>query len=447
LYSYSFEPHFNWNSPYATQPQILAYLKYIADKYELRQHLRLGTEVVESRWIEDRQVWQMQLGHGELLEGEVLVNAMGALVKPSQPAFKGLEHFQGPVFHSARWRHDVDLAGKRVALIGTGASAIQIAPEVAALAQHLRIFQRSAPWVMPRNDQAYGPVTRWLYRRLPGLLRLNRWRIYIVNELITLGFLGSAFVRRLMVRAGLHHMLQQLDDPDLIARAVPDHPPGCKRVLVSDTWYPTLAKPHVSLVSRGIDRITRQGIVTADGKLHEVDVIIFGTGFVVTDFSAITRIQGRHGRDLGRQWMQAARTHLGLATHGFPNLFFLLGPGTGLGSNSMVFMLEAQANYIAQAVGHIAREEAVLDLKEDVQAASYADLQRRMKRTVWASGCTSWYQTPSGRIDTLWPDFSFNYWRRTRHFDPSAYDVRPLSRRQPDQAAAVSVSASSAASS
>ncbi len=444
LYSYSFEPQFNWSRPYADQPQIFAYLKHIADKYGLRPHLRLGVEVLASRWIEARQVWQVQLGHGELLEGEVLVQAGGVLVKPSLPAFKGMEHFQGPVFHSARWRRDVELAGKRVALVGTGASAIQIAPELAAQARQLHIFQRSAPWVMPRNDQPYGPLTRWLYRWLPGLLRLNRWRIYAINELITLGFLGNAFIRHLMARNGLRHLREQLQDPGLVARATPVEEPGCKRVLVSDTWYPTLARPNVSLVTRGIERVTRQGIVTADGKLHEADVIILGTGFVTTDFASLMHIEGRHGQDLGRQWMQAARTHLGLASHGFPNLFFLLGPGTGLGSNSIVFMLEAQADYVVQAVRHIAREGVVLDLKEDVQAASYAELQRRMKRTVWATGCTSWYQTPSGRIDTLWPDFSFNYWRRTRRFDPGVYDVRPLARGAPFP---TPVSASSSASS
>ncbi|MEY4563275.1 MAG: hypothetical protein RLZZ618_2552 [Pseudomonadota bacterium] len=451
LYSYSFAPKFNWARPYAQQPQILAYLKHHVDKHHLRPHLRLGVEVVASRWIEERQLWQVQLGHGELIEAEVLVNAMGALVKPSVPALKGIEHFQGPVFHSARWRHDVDLTGKRVALIGTGASAIQIGPELAPRVQHLSVFQRSAPWVMPRHDQPYGALTRWLYRRLPGLLRLNRWRIYAINEVIALGFLGNGFVRGLMVRTGLRHMRAHLSDPDLLAKVRPDHHPGCKRVLVSDHWYPMLNRPNVSLVTRGIERVTRQGIVTSDGKLHEADVIIFGTGFVVTDFASLTSIAGRRGQDLGQQWMQAARTHLGLSTHGFPNLFHLLGPSAGLGSNSVVFMAEAQANYVVQAVQHIARSGAVLDLKPAVQAASYTALQQRMKRTVWATGCRSWYQTPSGRIDTLWPDFTFTYWWRTRRFDASVYDAHfvhrsPLSATSAAPATPASTSTPSSAS-
>ena len=355
LYSFSFDARWDWTRPYGQRAEIFAYLRHMADKHDVRRHLRLGVEAQSSRWLEDRQLWQVTLLGGEVLEAEVLIGAIGALVKPALPKIDGLDSFAGPVFHSARWRHDVDLSGLRVALIGTGASAIQVAPEVAAVANHLSIFQRTAPWVLPRGDRPYSPVKRWLYRNLPGLLRLNRWRIYALNELLTLGFLGNRRLQKLMRWAGTQHLRRRLKDAALLAKATPDHAPGCKRILVSDAWYPTLRRPNVALVTEPIERITPQGIVTRDGVQHAVDVVVVATGFVVTEFTALTNTQGRGGADLAARWMQGAATHLGLVTHGFPNLFTLLGPNTGLGSNSIVFMIEAQVNYVVQAVQHLAR--------------------------------------------------------------------------------------------
>ena len=428
LYSFSFDPQFDWMRPYAQQPQIHAYLNHIADTHGLRQHLRLRAEVARSVWDEARQVWLVHLAGGEVLEADVLVNGVGGLVKPSLPSLPGLADFNGPVFHSARWRHDVSLAGRRVALIGTGASAVQIAPEIAPITSHLTVFQRTPPWVMARRDTPYGPVRRWLHRHVPGLLRANRWRIWALHEIVTSGFLGHRGMARLMRRATLRHLHQQLSDPDLIARVTPNYATGCKRVLVSDTWYPTLQRPDVSLVTAEIERVVPEGIVTRDGQLHVMDALVFGTGFVVT--SAPRHVKGRDGRDLARQWLRAAQTWLGISTPGFPNLFTLLGPGTGLGSNSMVFMLEAQMNHIVKAVCHLAAQPGAMEVREEAAAASHAEVQQRMKGTVWASGgCRSWYQLPDGRIETLWPDFTLNYWRRTRQFDPSIYHVHPAPSR------------------
>ena len=421
LYSFSFDTRWDWTRPYGQRAGIFAYLQHMADKHDVRRHLRLNIEAQASRWLADRQVWQVTLGHGEVLEAEVLIGAIGALVKPALPKIDGLDSFAGPVFHSARWRHDADLSGLRVALIGTGASAIQLAPEVAAVASRLSIFQRTAPWVMPRGDKPYSQARRWLFRNLPGLLRLNRWRIYALNELLSLGFLGNRSFQRLMRWAGTHHLRHRLKDLQLLAQATPDYSPGCKRVLVSDAWYPTLKRPNVSLVTVPIARVTPQGVVTRDGVLHAVDAIVVATGFVVTEFSALTHTQGRGGVDLAQRWMRGAATHLGLVTHGFPNLFTLLGPNTGLGSNSIVFMIEAQVNYVVQAVQHLARHGGSLELRPEVQARSYADVQRRMQSTVWVSGCNSWYQSEGGRIDTLWPNFTTAYWWRTLRFDASAY--------------------------
>jgi len=421
LYSFSFDTDFDWERPYAGQPQILAYLKHLADRHGLRPHLRLRTEVRRATWVEARRVWQLQLGDGETLEGEVLVAGTGGLVNPALPRIEGLADFPGPVFHSARWRQDVDLAGKRIALIGTGASAVQIAPELAREAGRLHIFQRTAPWVLPRGDRPYGRLRRWLYRWVPGLRRANRWRLYAVHELVTAALLGHAPLLRLIAWTARRHLRRQLGhDPALLARAAPQGQPGCKRLLLSDTWYPTLARPNVALVTEGIARIVPEGVVTTDGQLHPADAIVLGTGFSLG--GGLSRTQGRLEAPLGALWLRdGAKAHLGLAVHGFPNMITLLGPGTGLGSNSIVFMLEAQLGYLVQAVRHLAREGGVLDLRAQVQADGHADLQRRLQGTVWLSGCKSWYQGRDGRIDSLWPDFSFNYWRRTRRFDPGVY--------------------------
>lgn len=426
LYSFSFDSGFDWDRPYAGQAQIFDYLKRLADRHGVRPHLRLNTEVRRASWVDERRVWQLELGDGGVLEGEVLVSGVGGLVRPSLPAIDGVESFEGAAFHSARWRHDVDLAGKRVALIGTGASAVQIGPEVAKVAQHLHVFQRTPPWVMPRRDTPYGPLRRWLYRHVPGLTRLDRWRIYALHELATVGFLGSApsqrAVRWLMARVASRHLRRQVADPALRSRLTPRDAPGCKRIVLSDAWYPTLARSNVSLVTEAIERIVPEGVVTSDGQVHAVDVLIFGTGFSVS--GALSRTHGRQGVKLGESWARhGAQTHLGLAARGFPNHFMLLGPGTGLGSNSVVFMLEAQLNYLVQALRFLARSNKVVEVRADVQAAGDAERQQRLRHTVWASGCQSWYRSASGRIDTLWPDFSFNYWRRTRRFDARVYEV------------------------
>jgi cation diffusion facilitator CzcD-associated flavoprotein CzcO len=422
LYSFSFDPDFDWLRTHAGQPQILDYLRQLVARHGLAPHLRLRTEVRKAVWDEGDQLWRLHLAGGEVLEAEVFVSAVGGLVQPSMPVLEGLADFPGPVFHSSRWRHDVDLAGKRVALIGTGASAIQVGPALADTVGQLHVFQRNAPWVFPRRDRPYGRVRRWLYRCVPGLRRLNRWRLYALHEALALSFLGHAWAEALLRRVTLRHLRRQLPDAALRDSATPRDRPGCRRVLVSDDWYPMLAKPHVSLVTQGIERVTPEGVQTRDGERHAVDAIVLCTGFTVS--GALGRTQGRGGRVLGALWSRAAQTYLGLVAHGFPNMFTLLGPGTGTGSNSALFMLESQLDYLVQAVRYLAQGPgAVIDIKAEVQAASDAEVQRRLQGTVWASGCKSWYRAASGRIETLWPDFSFNYRRRTRRFDASLYDV------------------------
>ncbi len=423
LYSFSFAAQFDWHHAYAKQAQILAYLQHLAHQHGLQKHLKFNTEVKTATWIEETQVWRVELDTGAVVEGEVLIHGVGALVKPQSPKIQGLSDFSGPTFHSSHWPHNAQLQGKRVALVGTGASAIQLGPHLAKTAHKLHIFQRTAPWVIAKKNQTYSPLKRWLYQTVPGLLRLNRWRIYLEGEFFTLGFLGNRWFQSFMRRAAMRHLHKHITNPTLKAQATPNYLPGCKRVLLSDDWYPTLNQPHVSLITQPIERITPNGIQTQDGQLHEVDAIVWATGFFVS--GALARTQGRNGQWLGEAWKHSAATHLGLSTHGFPNMFTLLGPGTGLGSNSVIFMLEAQLKHMVQAVQHLTLNKGTLEIKPEVQAQSYAQLQQRMKRTVWASGCRSWYQGAPGRIETLWPDFSFNFWRRARHFDTSVYDIRP----------------------
>jgi cation diffusion facilitator CzcD-associated flavoprotein CzcO len=432
LYSFSFEPNPDWTRAYPTQPEIEAYLIRTVERHGVRPLIRFGTTVTDLRWHDESATWAVHTAEGEAIEADVVLGATGPLSKPRVPDIVGLERFRGAVFHSARWEHDHDLRGERVAAIGTGASAIQFVPEIAPVAAHVDVFQRTAPWVVPREDR---PVPMWkrrVYRALPFLQRLHRWRIYTRQELIGLAFLGtrrvSEKVTAAIVEMGAEHIAASIVDPELRAAVTPTYSPGCKRLLISNDWYPTLARADVDLVTDPIDHVTEDAIVTTDGTVRPVDTIVLGTGFAATEFVAPMTVTGRDGVDLAEAWRSGAASHLGLSIAGFPNLFLLVGPNTGLGHNSLVFMMEAQLHWIVGALRHRrGHRVAGLDLRPEVQAASYAEVQDRMRRTVWLSGCDSWYRSADGHIDTLWPGFTVEYWRRTRRFDPSLYrSVVPL---------------------
>lgn len=422
LYSFSFEPNPDWTRAYPSQPEIEEYLVRTVDRHNLRPCIRFGTTVTELRWDDDAGCWEVHTAGGEVLTADVVLNGTGPLSKPSVPDIPGLDAFAGTVFHSARWRHDHDLTGERVAVIGTGASSIQFVPEIAPAAAHVDVFQRTPPWVLSRDDRPVPAWRRRLYARVPALQRLHRWRIYGRQELLALAFLGRPKVTERVIAMGTEHIAEFVDDPDLRAAVTPDYSPGCKRLLISNDWYPTLVRPDVDLVTSPIERIEPEGVVTADGELHRADTVVLGTGFAATDFLAPMRVVGRDGVELSEAWRDGAATHLGIAVAGFPNLFLLAGPSTGLGHNSIVFMIESQLHYVLGALRHRERTgHAVLDVRPDVQADSYREVQRRMGRTVWASGCDSWYRSEDGRIDTLWPGFTVEYWWRTRRFDPGSY--------------------------
>ncbi|MBX3585296.1 MAG: NAD(P)/FAD-dependent oxidoreductase [Ramlibacter sp.] len=421
LYSFSFEPNTEWTRPYPRQAEIQAYILRTVARHQLAARIQLGAQVTQLRWLADEQLWRIDIAGEPALKARHVISATGPLNKPAIPAIEGRGSFAGEQFHSSQWRHDVPLAGRRVAVVGTGASAIQIVPALAGVAAQLSVFQRTPPWVVPRPDRPYSAVRRQVYRALPWLQTLNRWRIYWRNELFGLGFLGSQRMQRLARWGASAHLRHQVRDPALRERLTPDYAPGCKRMGVSSDYYPALQKPGVALVTGAIDRVEPRGIVTADGALHECDVIVWATGFTATEFVTPMRIHGEGGVELSALWQaQPAATHLGIHVAGFPNLHLLVGPSTGLGHNSIVFMIEAQLNTI---IGALRGGPPVLRLKPQVQAASYAGVQRRLRRTVWASGCKSWYQHPDGRIDTLWPGFTWQYWRATRRFDARLYEI------------------------
>ena len=422
LYSFSFEPNPEWTRMYPQQPEVHAYLLRVVEKYGLQGKIRFGKELAEARFDEAGGAWDLRFADGSGERVDILVGAMGPLSKPALPNIEGLAAFEGVAFHSSQWRHDLDLGGKRVAVIGTGASAIQIVPRIAPLAARLHVFQRTPPWVLPHRDRPFRPWERRLYRALPFAQRLLRWAIYLRQELLVFGFMGDARVQQQFRAWALGLLQSQVPAPELRRRLTPDYAPGCKRLLISNDWYPALQRPNVELLSEPVARLERHRVVGASGASREVDAVIFATGFAATDFVAPLKIFGRRGIELGAAWKSGAATHLGISAAGFPNLFFVVGPNTGLGHNSLVFMIEAQVNYIVAALRRLRKSgKRTMEVRADVQANSYAEVQRRLKGTVWASGCRSWYLTPDGRNDTLWPGSTLGYWRRTLRFDAANY--------------------------
>lgn len=423
LYSFSFEPNPAWSQVYAPQAEILEYLRHCARKYGLLPHIRFHAEVTGAELDEARGTWTVITKDGRRVRARSLVLGNGALHLPVFPAIPGRESFQGTAFHSACWRHDVDLTDKGVAVIGTGASAIQFVPPLAARARKLYLFQRTPPWILPRDNTRFSEARRRLFARLPGVAWLYRAAIYWGLEWHAVLFLRQSWLSRLVEWAARKHLAASVPDPKLRGLLTPGYRLGCKRVLMSDDYYPALQRPNVELVCEGIESIGPRGVRTRDGVEREVDAIVYGTGFDVSRYLAPIRVVGRQGRELNEVWSGTPSSYLGIAVSGFPNLFLMMGPNTGLGHNSMVFMLEAQARYALQAIQQLrSRPLRWLEVRPEVQARFNEEVQHRLRRTVWQSGgCHSWYQTASGHNSALWPGFTFDYWRRTRQLRLSDY--------------------------
>ncbi|MBV1850297.1 flavin-containing monooxygenase [Catellatospora tritici] len=420
LYSLSFAPNPDWSRSFSPQPEIWAYLRRVADGHGVRPHLRLEHEVRAAAWDDTRRVWRLDTSRGSYT-AEVLVAAGGPLTEPSVPDLPGLADFRGEVFHSARWRHDLDLTGRRVAVVGTGASAIQFVPRIAPGVAQLTLLQRTPAWVLPRRDRPITGFERAVYRHVPGAQKLARAAVYWARELQ-----GTAFLRPALMRFGQamarRHLRRSIPDPALRAKLTPAYTMGCKRVLLSNDYYPALNRDNVEVVTEAISRVTPTGVVTADGREHPVDTIIFGTGFHVTDLPMARAIRGADGRTLAEHWDGSMYAYRGATVTGFPNLFLLLGPNTGLGHNSVVFMIEAQLDYLLGALRHLDRTGAPIEPTARAQRVYNDELDRRMRGTVWTSGgCRSWYLDGTGRNSTLWPGYTWSYWLRTRRFDAAAY--------------------------
>ena len=422
LYSFSFAPNPDWTRTYSRQPEIERYLARVAEDFDLGRSVRLGTTVTGARWDDDAQRWSVETDRGEL-SARVLVSAAGALSDPKNPEIEGLERFRGATFHSAQWDHDYDLEGKRVAVIGTGASAIQFVPAIAPDVAQMHVFQRTAPWIMPHTDRPISLRERRLYRRFPLLQKLVRGGIYSARELLVLGFAKQPRLMKLVERLARRHMDEQISDPELRRKVEPGYTIGCKRILPSNRWYPALGRDNVELVTDGVAEVRERSIVTGAGEEVAVDAIIFGTGFNVTDMPVASYVRGRDGRTLDEHWQGSPRAHHGSTVPGFPNLFMLLGPNTGLGHSSMVYMIESQVAYVIDALKEMRRRGAgTAEVRPEAVRDFNDGIDERMRDTVWNTGCSSWYLDATGRNSTLWPDWTFAF-RRASRFDPTAYEL------------------------
>jgi len=426
LYAFSFEPKHDWSRAYAEQPEILSYLQHCARKYGLLEHIRFDTEVRGASFDERRNLWSLELGDGSTCEATVLISAVGQLNRPALPSVPGRETFAGPAFHSAQWRHDVAFTGKRVAVVGTGASAVQIVPELAKQAASLVLFQRSAPYVIPKGDRPYRRFEKALFCALPFVQKVSRALKYAMHESRVIAFAYAKGAMALPRAAFQKHLESQVADPELRRKLTPDYQMGCERIMISNDYYAALARPNVEVVTDAIGRITETGIVTADGAERAFDAIVYATGFASTGFLMPMRITGRDGIDLHTAWRGGAEAYLGITVTGFPNLFLLYGPNTNLGHNSIVYMLESQVTYVMDCIralgsGKVAR----LDVRPSVQKRYNERLQRRIAGTVWAAGCTSWYLDPSGKNVNNWPAFTFAYKRQTKKLKLRDYIPAP----------------------
>ncbi len=424
LYSFSFAPNAAWPRAFSGQPHIRAYLERVADTFGLRPHLRFNSEVLQARWNGEAAHWELLTASGERT-ADVLISATGPLSDPKVPDIPGLSDFPGRVFHSARWDHDFDLDGKRVAVVGTGASAIQIVPSIQPRVRRLTVVQRTPPWVMPRMDRGINTVEKWLHHNVPATHRARRGLLWLIREFQVGAFVKRPRLMRATEQIARSHMRRAIRDPRLRARLTPDYTIGCKRILLSNDYYPALARPNTEVVASALTEVRGSTVVTADGTEREVDAIVFGTGFHVTDMPIADRVTGAAGRTLAEHWKDGMAALRGSTVDGFPNLLMVIGPNTGLGNSSMILMIESTLNYVADYLRTLDRTgAAALDARPQAVRSWNEALQRRMGRTVWNSGgCTSWYLDAAGRNTTVWPGTTAEFRRATRQVRLAEYEL------------------------
>jgi cation diffusion facilitator CzcD-associated flavoprotein CzcO len=426
VYSFSFEPNPEWSRMFAGSSEIQGYLLRCVEKYGLRAHLELNTAVSEARWDDARGVWTLVTSRGERVEARVVISGVGGLVDPKGPDIRGLATFAGKTMHTARWDHDYDLTGKRVAVIGTGASAVQVVPAIAPRVAKLSVFQRSPAWVVPKRDHEIGARAKERFRKFPWLLKLRRWFLYGLSELIgPMIFLDAPRLSRIGERLSERHLRSCVQDPGLRDKLRPRFQFGCKRMLISDDYWPTFERPNVELVTERIEEIRPHAVVTADGREHPIDVLVLATGFALNIATAPFPIYGRDGQSLSDAWVKGAVAYKGVTVAGFPNWFILMGPNTGPGHTSVLVFTEAQIDYALQAIRRMVDDPTLrsVEVRRDVQDAYNAGIQGRMKHMVWSSGCSSWYLSPDGENHSLYPGLASEYRARTRTFKASEYHL------------------------
>jgi cation diffusion facilitator CzcD-associated flavoprotein CzcO len=422
LYSFSFAQRRDWSRLCSPQREIHDYLGDVARSYDVERQIRFGRTVSACSWDEARALWRLETAEGERYEADALVLATGQLHQPAHPQIEGIERFAGHSFHSAQWDHDYRLAGKRVAVVGTGASAVQFVPEIAGQVGRLTVFQRTGNWFLPRRNRRYPRLVRAAIEHVPGVQAFRRNFMYQYCEALTASIRHPRTLGRVLAIRSAAFMRRQLKDPELRRKVWPDYTFGCKRVLFSSQYLPALQLANVRVVTEPIARVEPDGIVTADGRLHEVDCIIWGTGFKTNDFMFPMRIAGAGGRELSEEWAHGARAHLGMTVPGFPNMFVMYGPNTNTSGGSIVFYLEAQAGYLRQALQQLMAHRArAIAVRRDVQEASDRALQARFAGTAWTR-CDSWYRDESGRIVANWPGYMREYFEQTESLDPSEYE-------------------------
>jgi cation diffusion facilitator CzcD-associated flavoprotein CzcO len=421
LYEFSFAPNPRWSRRYAPQAEIQAYLEGVARDHGVLDRMRTSTEVQRARWDAERAKWLLDTSAG-LHEADVLITACGQLSVPSLPALPGLDRFAGPAFHTARWRHDVDLTAKRVAVVGTGCSAIQVVPAIQPIVEHVDVYQRSPGWTMPKGDFAYSPRTQRLFERFPVVQRLDRAAIFAFMEVGAAAMTKHRWLLAPFRALGRRQITKAIDDPELRRKVTPTDEIGCKRIMLTDEWYPTLAKPNVALVDERIAEVTPGGIRTADGTERPADVLVLATGFKTHGFVAPMEVIGAQGRTLAHEWADVPRAYLGLTVPRFPNMFLLYGPNTNGGTGSVVYTIEAGINHVLAALQELDRAGARrIEVSRAAADAFDRDLRTALKGTVWHTGCTNWYVDERGNDPNQWPWVWSAYRRRTARLEPGAY--------------------------
>lgn len=425
LYSFSFFPKSDWTRSFSKQDEIWQYMKDCAKHFGLYPHFRFKEGIMEARWLPELSLWHLESTQGQSYYARFLVTGTGGLSIPNHPSIKGKENFTGKSFHSASWDHDFDLKGKKVCVIGTGASAVQFVPEIAPEAGNVTLFQRTPPWIMPKPDRDYGSFRKGLYKKLPFFRKLNRISIFLAMEASTPLFVRYPRLHRFTKRIALRHMRRQVKNPELRALITPDYIPGCKRLLPSNNYYPALCRDNVQVETSGIQEIQAEGILDQKGDFHPADLIIYATGFKATEYLSQVKICNAKGESIRGLWdVNGGEAFKGTMVADFPNLFIFTGPNTGLGNNSMIHIIESQSAYIHACLDYLReKDKKGLSPKQEVQDAYNADLQKRLARSVWnTGGCNSWYLQENGKNTTLWPGSTTAFRRQTKRLSPENFE-------------------------